>query len=212
MNSISVLAAGAGLLALGGCVTVPQGPTVMVMPGAGKSFEVFQADMGACRQFAQVSISGPTEAAQNNAGANVAGSAVAGAAVGALLGAATGNASAGAAWGAGTGVLVGSTAAGGSGAVSSYTLQRQYDIAYMQCMYAHGNQIPSYSAQRGSRAHSAPPQSRYGAPPPYAMTPPPNTPAPPGYASPAGYGVPPNAATPPPNTPAPPGVAASGSN
>ena len=176
MKSSTVLAAVAALLALGACVTVPQGPTVMVMPGAGKTFDVFQADMGACRQFADVSVSGPTQAAQSHAGANVAGSAVAGAAVGALLGAATGNASAGAAWGAGTGMLMGSTAAGGSGAVSSYTLQRQYDIAYMQCMYAHGNQVPSYGSQRSTHTRSAA-QTRYGAPP-YAMTPPPNTPAP----------------------------------
>ena len=215
MKSSRVLAAGAALLALGGCVTVPQGPTVMVMPGAGKTFEAFQADMGACQQFAQASINGPTQAAQSNAGASVAGSAMAGAAVGALLGAATGNASAGAAWGAGTGMLMGSSAAGGGGAVSSYTLQRQYDIAYMQCMYAHGNQVPSYTSQRSSRSwtpQQQQQQSRYYGAPPQAMTPPANTPAPPGYTAPAGYSAPPNAATPPPNTPPPPGAAAPVSN
>ena len=54
-----------------------------------------------------------------------------GAAVGAVLGAATGNAGAGAAWGAGTGMMIGGAGAGNYGAASSYTLQRQYDIAYI---------------------------------------------------------------------------------
>jgi len=39
-------------LALGACATVPTGPSVMVLPGTGKPFEQFQADDGACRQFA----------------------------------------------------------------------------------------------------------------------------------------------------------------
>jgi hypothetical protein len=193
----------AGLLALGGCVVVPQAPTVMVMPGTGKSFEVFQADMAACQQFAQMSIGGPTQAAQNTVGTNVASGAVAGAAVGALLGAATGNASAGAAWGAGTGMLIGGAGAGNYGAASSYTLQRQYDIAYMQCMYSRGNQVPTVASPRTARTWNAPPPSRYGAPP-NAIAPPPGTPAPSPYSPPAGYGAPPNAQTPPPNTPPPP--------
>lgn len=208
MNPSRLTLAMTGLIALGGCVTVPQGPTVMVMPGAGKSFEVFQADMGVCQQFAQVSIGGPTQAAQANAGASVAGGAVAGAAVGALFGAATGNAAAGAAWGAGTGAMVGGAGAGNYGAASSYTLQRQYDIAYMQCMYMRGNQVPAYTAQRTTRSWNPPPQPRYYGAPSNAVTPPPNTPPPPGYTAPAGYSVPPNALTPPPNTPPPPGLAA----
>jgi hypothetical protein len=204
MRPGAAFAAVAGLLALGGCVAVPQAPTVMVMPGSGKSFEVFQADMGACQQFAQMSIGGPTQAAQNSVGTNVAGGAVAGAAVGALLGAATGNASAGAAWGAGTGMLIGGAGAGNYGAASSYTLQRQYDIAYMQCMYTRGNQVPAVASPRTARTWSAPPPpARYGAPP-NAITPPPSTPAPTPYAPPAGYSVPPNAQTPPANTPPPP--------
>lgn len=40
------------LLAAGGCATVPIGPTVLVMPGPGKSFDQFQADDAACRQWA----------------------------------------------------------------------------------------------------------------------------------------------------------------
>jgi hypothetical protein len=201
-----------GLIALAGCVTVPQGPTVMVMPGAGKTFEVFQADMAVCQQFAQTSISGPTQAAQDSAGASVAGGVVAGAAMGALFGAATGDAGAGAAWGAATGMMMGGAGAGNYGTASSYTLQRQYDIAYMQCMYMRGNQVPAYTAQRTTRSWNPPPQPRYYSVPPNAVAPPPNTPPPPGHAASAGYGVPPNAQTPPPNTPPPPGATAPASN
>jgi len=175
-----------GAFALAGCVTVPQGPTVAVMPGAGKTLDQFRADGGACQQFAQASIAGPSQAAQDQAGANAAGGAFIGAAVGALLGAATGQAGAGAAWGAGTGLLFGGAAAGNAGAVSSYTLQRQFDIAYMQCMYTRGNQVPGHVARRSGPADGYSPQTY--APPP------------------ARYGVPPNAAVPPPDTPAPQGL------
>ena len=43
-------------LALVGCVTVPAGPTVMVLPGRARAFEAFQADNFACQQFAQSSL------------------------------------------------------------------------------------------------------------------------------------------------------------
>ena len=165
------------LLALGGCVTAPQGPTIPVMPGTGKSLEHFQVDSGVCRQYAQSSIGGATQAAQDTAASNVAGGAVVGAAVGALLGAATGQSGSGAAFGAGTGMIFGGAAAGSSGATSSYTLQRQYDIAYMQCMYARGNQVPMRVAPRTApRTGSAPPAGF--SVPPGALTPPPGTPPP----------------------------------
>lgn len=175
-----------GLLALAGCVSVPSGPTVAVMPGQGKSLDQFRGDASVCQQYAYAAIAGPTQAAQDYAGANAVGGAALGAAVGALLGAATGQAGTGAAWGAGTGLLVGGAGAGNVGAASSYTLQRQFDIAYMQCMYSHGNQIPARVVHRGS--------------PPVSVAP--STYAPP----PARYNVPPNAATPPPDTPAPAGI------
>lgn len=40
------------LLLLGGCVTIPKGPSVLVLPGTGKEFTQFQTDDAACRQFA----------------------------------------------------------------------------------------------------------------------------------------------------------------
>ena len=178
------------LVALAGCVSVPQGPTVAVMPGAGKSLDQFRADAGLCQQYAQSTVAGPSQAAQDYAAANAAGGAAVGAVVGGLLGAATGQAGAGAAWGAGTGLVFGGAAAGNAGTVSSYTLQRQYDIAYMQCMYTRGNQVPGQVARRTAPAESYPPwgyaapSARYGVPP-NAVAPPPDTPPPQGYAAPA---------------------------
>ncbi len=189
MKRSGIAASLAGTLALAACVSVPQGPTVAVMPGAGKSLEQFRVDSGVCQQFAQSSIAGASQAAQDNSAANAVGGAAVGAAVGALLGAATGQAGTGAAWGAGTGLMIGGAAAGNTGAASSYTLQRQFDIAYMQCMYTRGNQVPAQVARRSVPAGRA-------ASPSYSAAPP------------ARYGVPPNAAVPPPGTPPPPGLGA----
>src|ERR1700761_413499 len=111
-----VMRVGAGLiamLALAGCaVAPPTGPSVMVMPGQGKSFDAFRADDASCRQYAdqQTGIS-PTQAAnQSLVGSAVVGT-VLGAATGAAIGAAVGNPAAGAAIGAGSGAVLG-TASG----------------------------------------------------------------------------------------------------
>src|SRR5678816_677344 len=39
-------------LLLTACASAPTGPSVMVLPGSGKSFEQFQAEDAACRQWA----------------------------------------------------------------------------------------------------------------------------------------------------------------
>jgi hypothetical protein len=41
------------LFVLGGCATAPTGPSVMVLPPAGKPFEQFQAEDAKCRQWAR---------------------------------------------------------------------------------------------------------------------------------------------------------------
>lgn len=169
---------------LAGCVTVPTGPAVMVMPGSQKSFDQFRADEMDCRGYAQAFIGGPNagQPAVDAAASNAFAGAALGAAAGALIGAATGNAGNGAAWGAGTGLLFGSAAGGNSAGYSSYTLQRQYDSAYMQCMYVRGNQVPGQVAYRrpapGAPAPSwIPPSAAPGSYPP-PNYPPPNYPAP----------------------------------
>src|SRR6266568_6004053 len=95
---------------LGGCAVVPPtGPDVMALPGKDKSFEAFQADDAACKEYAsaQIGYGSPAEAANQSAiGSTVLGT-VLGAAAGAAIGAATGNPAAGAAIGGGSGLFLG---------------------------------------------------------------------------------------------------------
>jgi hypothetical protein len=149
------------LALLTGCATMPTGPTVAVLPAPGKPFDVFQADDYVCRQWAQQQIGGasPSQTAnQNLATGAVVGTAV-GAGLGALIGSASGQAGAGAAIGAGVGLLGGAAAGSGPAAGSEYQLQRQYDIAYQQCMYAKGNQIPGV-VHRQTQSYGPPPPPR----------------------------------------------------
>jgi len=67
---------------------------------------------------------------------------VVGAAAGAVIGTATGNPGAGAAIGAGSGLVLGSASGVQASAASGAALQSRYDMAYLQCMYAKGNQVP----------------------------------------------------------------------
>jgi len=178
-SCILLITAGALLTA---CATVPTGPSVMVLPGNGKNFEQFQADDAVCRQWAAQQTG--TTTGQASTGSAVSGAAIGtavGAAVGATVGAAAGSPATGAAVGAGVGLL-GGTAVGASAAEGAYAMvQHRYDMAYMQCMYAKGNQIP---VARGSQ-------------PAYTLPPPPPPPPP---SAPANVPLPP-AGTPPPPPP-----------
>lgn len=136
-RSAFVLATLAGLGLLAGCVTTPMGPTVAVMPGPGKSFDAFRADDAACRQFAGQQVAGGAEAANNQA----VGTAAIGTAIGAGLGAAVGGGR-GAAVGAATGATAGTAIGAGNAQQAQMSLQQRYDIAYTQCMYAKGEQVP----------------------------------------------------------------------
>ena len=168
---------------LGACATVPTGPSVMVLPGGGKSFEQFQADDAMCRQWAyQQTGTTPGQAANESGITSAMVGTVIGAAAGAAIGAAAGNPAMGAAAGAGGGLLLGS-AAGVSGAqYSGYQAQRRYDISYQQCMYAKGNQIPGVARspyRRGAVAAPPPPPPPPGSRsmPPEMMPPPPPPPS-----------------------------------
>jgi len=180
-SSTSSLAAVSTLLLLAGCVSIPTGPGVMALPGSGKTFEQFRSDDAECRQYAlyQVGGAGANQAAVD-AGVR---SAAVGTAVGALAGAAIGGHE-GAGVGAGTGLLVGSMAGTGAAQSSAYGTQRNYDNAYVQCMYAKGNQVPVSGALSRSRIY-APAGASYPPQPPSGYAPPPPPPgyAPPGYPS-----------------------------
>jgi hypothetical protein len=133
---LAVAAAIALTLGLAGCVPSKIGPTVQVMPGTGKSFEAFQADQAVCEQYANDQV----KDARKEANQQAVGTALVGTALGAGLGAAAGNAGAGAA----AGGVVGTGVAAGNAQQASQTIQQQYDIAYSQCMYSKGNQVPGY--------------------------------------------------------------------
>jgi hypothetical protein len=120
----------AAALAVGACATAPRGPSVMVLPGAGKPLDVFQGDDGACRQWASQQVAADSD--------------------------------------------------------SAWMVQRRYDIAYQQCMYSRGHQIPGAAAggepgpPRPPAAGPQPaPGQRVPTPPPGAATPPPDAPPPP---------------------------------
>jgi len=199
MRSLFVLLPVAAVLA--GCVTTPTAPAVRVLPGSSKSLDQFQADDMSCRQYAYNAVGGPDAAqhANNAAWGDVAVGSALDAAVGAIIGAAGGQAGHGAAIGAGMGLLGGSAAGSNQSGYSQYSLQRDYDGAYLQCMYARGHQVPGRVAYRSSG--SAPAGSAPGYSPGYY--PPPNYPppastmpgAPPATNAPPSY--------PPPNTPPP---------
>ena len=157
------------LLVLGGCATLPTGPSVRVLPTPGKSFEQFMAEDAVCRQWAeqQLGMSAQDTVNQNTATSAVVGTAI-GAGVGAALGAASGNAGAGAAIGGGTGLLFGTASGASSGQVYGMEAQRRYDNTYVQCMYAKGNQIPgSVRKVRRVKTVAPPPPGMYSVPPDY---------------------------------------------
>ena len=169
------------LVVLGGCATLPAGPSVMALPTAGKPFEQFQVEEADCRQWAaQQSGAVPgSPANQQTAVGAVIGTAV-GAGLGAAIGSASGHAGTGAAIGAGTGLLMGTAAGANADQVAGGNAQRRYDMAYQQCMYAKGNQVPG--VVQGRRYHA---------------------PAPPPPPAPPGYSLMPGASVPPPGTPPP---------
>jgi hypothetical protein len=166
---------------LGGCATMPAGPSVMVLPKSGKSFEEFQSDDAVCRQWAMQQIQvPPNEIVNKNLASGAAVGTAMGAGLGAVIGAASGKPATGAAIGAGSGLVAGTAAASGPAHAAGGEAQRRYDNAYQQCMYAKGNQLPGLAASPPKRAHWIPPPP----PPGYTPVPPassriPHTPHPP---------------------------------
>ncbi|MGR8999581.1 MAG: YMGG-like glycine zipper-containing protein [Gammaproteobacteria bacterium] len=160
------------MVLLAGCAYMPTGPSVMVLPGTGMSFEQFRQDDSLCQQFAYGQMGGVT--ANQAAVDSQVGSAVVGTALGAAAGAALGGGS-GAAIGAGSGLVAGTLAGSGEGGRAAYATQEGYDNAYIQCMYAKGHRVP-VSGQFIYEDQIQAPNSSIRIPPP-----PPGTPPPPPY-------------------------------
>lgn len=173
------------LLSVAACTTIPTGPSVMAMPGTGKSFDQFRGDDAECKQFALDQIGGAT--ANDRAVDSGVKSAAVGTVVGALAGAALGGHQ-GAGVGAGVGLLAGSAAGANAAQASGYSSQRRYDNAYVQCMYAKGDRVPVSGRMMSgpARAYNPPPPPSGYAPPPSGYPPPP---PPPGYAPPPPAGM-----------------------
>ena len=157
---------------LGGCASMPKGPSLMALPGSNKTFDQFRFDDAECQRYAFQQIGGTTaEKAANDSATR---SAVIGTAVGAVAGAAIGGRS-GAGVGAGAGLIVGSVAGSESGQRSGFGTQRQYDNAYVQCMYGRGHKVP-VSAEFAKNLSQSPvtPARSGNYPPPPSTEPPPD--------------------------------------
>lgn len=169
-HSIPPLLAGVAVaIMVGACATPPLAPRVAVMPAPGKPFEQFVAEERVCRQYAEQSVGvDPEEAASRTA---ISSAAVA-TAIGAVAGAALGGRD-GAAAGAAVGLVSGAAVGSGQGTMDHRDLQRRYDIAYQQCMYAKGNQLPgSVRAQPAAAAYPPPPPASAPPTPPAPPIPP----------------------------------------
>ncbi|MGA9853537.1 MAG: hypothetical protein WBR15_11480 [Gammaproteobacteria bacterium] len=157
------------MVVLAGCAQVPVAPTITVMPAPGMPFEVFQQDNAICQQYAEQQLgANPNQVANNQVAAGAVAGTVIGAAAGALLGGRNG---AGA--GAATGLLFGTAAGAGAAGQTGMTMQQRYNIAFAQCMYAKGNQVPGYAP---SNYAPPPPPSEPPPPPSSAQSPPPPPP------------------------------------
>jgi hypothetical protein len=154
------------VLALGACaVAPPSGPSIVALPGHGKSFAQFQQDDAYCRSYAE-SRDGATGEEATNASNNATNTAIAGtligAAAGAALGSLSGNVGAGAGIGAGAGLLGGASVAGGQAQDAADDMQQRYDVAYEQCMVGNGDTI-----QQPQAPVVVAPPPYYGPPPGY---------------------------------------------
>ncbi|MEW5781753.1 MAG: hypothetical protein ACOY6N_00175 [Pseudomonadota bacterium] len=153
-------------LALAGCASVPTAPSVMVLPGTGRTFDEFRADDAYCREYAFQQIGGRSR--EQVAGSAAVQNAAIGTAIGAVAGAAIGGRDA-AGVGAGMGLIVGSASGAEASRGAVYGSQRHYDHAYVQCMYARGHRVPVSM----SGYTSAPPAAAVPPPPPGNPPPPP---------------------------------------
>lgn len=167
MKKRVVLCACVAVAALSGCATEPTSPMVNVMPGPGESYDKFRADQAECEDAAHRQVAGQADEANGRA----VGSAVAGAVIGAAVGQVLGG---GGYWGremrtegAVQGTAVGAVIGADSSNRAGWSLQRQYDYVYSQCMYAHDAQVPGFYPQTVTPPGVAAPGQYYAPPPGY---------------------------------------------
>jgi hypothetical protein len=169
MKLLGVSSVLAAALVLGACATYPTGPSMLALPGTGKSVDRFQYDDAECRKIADDQNGGTSPSDVANS------STAKGAGVGTLIGAGVGAAfggGGGAAVGAGFGLLTGAAVGASAGESSAYALQRRYDHAYIQCMYTRGHKVPVVGRLSSPPSYVPPPP-----PPPSSAPPPPPAPS-----------------------------------
>ncbi len=174
MKKLCIVAA---LLAAGCASVPPSGPSILVLPGTGKNFDQFRFDEQECRGYAHAQLGGKTT--EQAASDQAVKSAVIGTAIGTVAGAALGG-SQGAAVGAGVGLAGGSIVGSDMSYAAAGSLQRRYDNAFTQCMYAKGHRVPVAGRYSDSRSNTSAANGARTPPPP----PPPGQPpaeAPPDY-------------------------------
>lgn len=156
------------LALLAGCASLPSGPRVAVMPAPGKPLDLFSMEDRQCRNYADQAIG---IAPRDSAAQNMVGSAIVGTAIGAAVGGLAGG-NHGAATGAAVGMVAGSASGTSQAAYAGADAQRRYDIAYQQCMYAKGNQLPGYGYRAPAPAATGGVPHYYPPPPPAPALPP----------------------------------------
>ena len=170
-------------LALSGCATLPTGPSLMVLPTAGKPFEQFQTEDASCRQWAgqQIGLS-PQETVNYNTAGGAALGTLLGAGLGAAIGAASGNPGLGAAIGAGSGLLGGTAAARNAGSFAGTPAAVRYRVSAVHVRERApdpGGGAAESTDLRSAAASAAPARHRPGPPGPPQSLPPPPPPPPP---------------------------------
>jgi uncharacterized protein YcfJ len=151
--------------ACSGCASPgPPSPSLMAMPGRGKSFELFQRDEQYCQASAQHAIGNqsPGETANQSTVRGAAVGTALGAVGGAAIGSLSGNMGAGALLGGGAGLLAGSAIGADNGAVAGGALQARYDTVYAQCMTAKGNRIAAPTVPEPIYVAAPPPPYYWG--------------------------------------------------
>ena len=175
MNPSRLAILGTTCMMVAACAYTPMGPTVNVMPPAGKPFEVFAQEQSECKQYADSQVQGQADRANSTGVLEGVGGTVLGAGLGAAIGGGRG-----AAVGAGAGALGGTAVGSSTSGAQQRGIQVQYNNAYTQCMSAKGNNVPApvvVSRPQTTVIYQAPPPPPptviYTQPPVYYPAPPP---------------------------------------
>jgi len=133
---LSPLLAVSTLSLLSACVTQPVGPMIPARPGEGKSMQQFSQDDDYCQDYAGDKVAGRVSRANDEAVRR----GLIGTIIGAAVGGAVGN-TRGAVVGGTAGAVIGSNSGRG---YDQYGVQREYDLAYAQCMASRGDDVPGW--------------------------------------------------------------------